>query len=62
MTAYYEAAVDGIGAKINVMVENPSDDAPIKLELLYWIDVMDNGRAMLFNELITFPRIVAAGE
>lgn len=60
--ACYQAAVDKIEAKVNIMVDNPSPDAPMILEHLYWIDKNDNDRLMLFNELITFPRIIAAGE
>lgn len=60
--AQYEAAVGGIGAKINIMVENPFEDAILRLEHLYWIDKNDNARLMLFNDLITFPRDIAAGE
>lgn len=60
--AYYEAAADGIGDKINIMVGNTAKDASLKLEHLYWIDKSNNNRLMLFNDLITFPRIIAAGE
>lgn len=60
--AQYEAAVGSIGAKINIMVENPCQDAILRLEHLYWVDKNENGRLMLFNELITFPRDIATGE
>lgn len=62
VTAQYEAAVGGIGSKINIMVENPFENAILRVQHLYWIDKNDNGRLMLFNDLITFPRDIAAGE
>lgn len=60
--SYYEAAVDGIGEKINVIVGNLAKDASLKIEHLYWIDKENDDRLMLFNDLITFPRNIAAGE
>lgn len=62
VTAYYEAAVMGIGAKINVLIENQSYGDTMKLENLFWIDKSENDRLMLFNELITFPRSITARE
>lgn len=60
--ACYQEAVDKIEAKVNILVDNPAPDAPMILEHIYWIDKNDNDRLMLFNDLITFPRVIAPGE
>lgn len=60
--ANYEPANDGIEARVNIMAANPSLDTSMQLEHLYWIDKNNNDRLMVFNELITFPREIAAGE
>lgn len=60
--ANYEPADAGIAAKVNIIIANPSVDESMQLEHLYWIDKNDNDRLMVFNELMTFPREIAAGE
>lgn len=67
ITAFYTAATAAVtdsdaGATIKIVVENRANGALLKLEHLYWIDKQDNGRLMLFNNTITFPQNINAGE